>query len=118
MAGFAAFGPTRDADEDPARTGEVHAIYLLPSAWGQGYGRRLLSCAAERLAAAGFTQATLWVLASNARARRFYAGAGWSPDGAAKDDDSRGFTLAEVRYRTVLALARPGIDRLSSMGDE
>jgi ribosomal protein S18 acetylase RimI-like enzyme len=66
-------------------------------------GRRLMEEARGRLAVAGFTQVTLWVLDSNDRARRFYEAGGWSADGAAKQDDSRGFPLSEVRYRRSLS---------------
>jgi hypothetical protein len=41
----------------------------------------------------------LWVLDANERARRFYERTGWAPDGADLTDDSRGFTIREVRYR-------------------
>jgi hypothetical protein len=34
---------------------------------------------------AGYTAATLWVIDGNRRARRFYAAAGWSVDGATKE---------------------------------
>ncbi|MBV9093965.1 MAG: hypothetical protein JO132_08830 [Streptosporangiaceae bacterium] len=61
-----------------------------------------MAAALERLAAAGFEQAILWVLDSNVRARRFYEAGGWSTDGAVKDDDSRGFRMTEVRYRRPL----------------
>ena len=102
LAGFASFGATRDEDEDPARVGEVYAIYLAPVAWGQGLGRSLMSAALEHLAAAGYGEATLWVLDTNARARRFYAAAGFSTDGGDKTDESYGFPIREVRYRRPL----------------
>jgi GNAT superfamily N-acetyltransferase len=102
VCGFAAFGPTRDADKDPGRVGELAAIYLLPGAWGKGTGRKLMSAAVERLAAAGYRQATLWVLDSNARARRFYERAGWAEDGGVQHDGSRGFPITELRYRRQL----------------
>jgi hypothetical protein len=54
------------------------------------------------LAAAGYRDATLWVLQDNARARRFYSQAGWTADGATKTDDLDGFSLLEVRYRRPL----------------
>ncbi|GIE31722.1 N-acetyltransferase [Actinoplanes italicus] len=100
-AGFVAVMPSRDPDADP-ETGEVGAIYLLPSFQGRGVGRELMAAAVEHLTAAGFRQATLWVLASNVRARRFYEAAGWRPDGMSKVDDLRGFPLEEVRYRRTL----------------
>jgi ribosomal protein S18 acetylase RimI-like enzyme len=98
LCGAAWFGPTRDPDGDPARTGELVGIYLLPGAWGRGLGRSLLAAAVERLTAAGYEQATLWVLESNARARRFYARAGWAADGAVQQDGRLGFPITEVRY--------------------
>jgi GNAT superfamily N-acetyltransferase len=102
LDGFAAVGPTRDEDQNPERVGEVRAIYVLPDAWGTGLGRQLMAAALERLAAEGFAQATLWVLDSNARARRFYEAGGWAAEGAVKHDDSRGFPMTEVRYRRPL----------------
>ena len=102
ICGFAVFGPTRDTDGDPRRIGEIAAIYLLPAAWGKGIGRSLMADALGYLAAAGYVQATLWALESNARARRFYAKDGWVEDGAVKQDGSRGFPIAEVRYRRQL----------------
>jgi GNAT superfamily N-acetyltransferase len=90
--------PARDEDSGPD-TGEVIAIYALPSEWGTGVGRSLMGAAAEALREAGFAAATLWVLASNERARRFYELAGWAPDGTEKDDVVAGTTIREVRYR-------------------
>jgi len=102
VVGFVGYFPSRDPDADPGLVGEIGAIYLLPGAWGGGIGRRLMDAAIDRLAGAGFAQATLWVLDSNVRARRFYEAGGWSADGTAKQDDSRGFPLSEVRYRRSL----------------
>lgn len=102
LAGFAHFCPSRDEDADPARTGELSSIYLLPESWGQGVGRLLMAAAVAGLAAAGFGQATLWVLDSNDRARRFYKAAGWAMDGAVKQEEGPGFTLTEVRYHRPL----------------
>ena len=106
--GFVAVQPSRDPDAEPGTIGEITAIYLLPDHWGRGAGRQLMAAALEHLVRSGFRRATLWVLASNVRARRFYEAAGWRPDGAAKVDDSRGFPLAEVRYRRELASVGDG----------
>jgi GNAT superfamily N-acetyltransferase len=102
IAGFAAFVASRDEDADPARTGELAAMYLRPGSIGQGLGRLLMDAAIEGLAHRGYTEATLWVLDANARARRFYARAGWAGDGAVKTDNGLGFPLREVRYRRPL----------------
>jgi GNAT superfamily N-acetyltransferase len=101
IRGFASFGPTRDTDEDPQRTGEVYAIYLLPDAWDRGLGRMLMAAVVSQLGGA-YAQATLWVLDANERARQFYARNGWTEDGSVKQDDSRGFVIPEVRYRRTL----------------
>ena len=95
ILGFTGLSPSRDEDGDPATTGEVQAIYLTPDAWGQGTGRQLMAAAVARLASKGYTRATLWVLGTNARARRFYEAAGWTTDGATKDDDRHGFPITE-----------------------
>lgn len=103
VTGFAAFGPTRDADADPAMAAEIFTIYLAPEAWGRGLGRALLAASVEDLTHAGYREATLWVLDANARARRFYEAAGWRPDGAVKRDTIPGAVLTELRYRRTLA---------------
>jgi GNAT superfamily N-acetyltransferase len=99
LLGFASYSPSRDSDADPGRVGEIGAIYLLPSAWGKGIGKRLMDATLACLARAGFIQVTLWVLDSNVRARRFYEAGGWSADGGQKLDESRGFPITQVRYR-------------------
>jgi RimJ/RimL family protein N-acetyltransferase len=102
LLGFAAFGPARDEDQDPGQTGEVRAIYLSPGAWGKGWGGSSLAAAVTGLTGTGFSQAVLWVLDTNERARRFYQAAGWSLDGTAKRDTIAGVQVTEVRYRRSL----------------
>jgi GNAT superfamily N-acetyltransferase len=101
LAGFADTGRTRDADVSD-RVGEIRAIYLVPDAWGQGLGRELMSAALDHLTTCSYEQVALWVLDTNARARRFYEMAGFRPDGAVKVDGTHGFPLTEVRYRRPL----------------
>lgn len=100
LSGFVSYGPARD--DDSGRAGEIYAIYLVPAAWDQGIGRQLMTTALACLGEAGFDQVILWVLDSNARARRFYEAGGWLADGAAKRDDSFGVPMTEVRYRRSL----------------
>ena len=97
IVGFALTNRSRDDDASPD-TGEVSAVYVLPGFVGRGVGRLLLAHAVRDLADQGYTRATLWVLESNARARRFYEIAGWRPDGAAKTEVRPGGRLHEVRY--------------------
>jgi L-amino acid N-acyltransferase YncA len=102
VVGFVHFSPCRDEDCDPTEVGEVSAIYLRPTHWGAGGGRLLMATAVRELTQAGFREATLWVLATNQRARRFYEAVGWRPDGALKTDETFGFPLDEARYRRPL----------------
>jgi GNAT superfamily N-acetyltransferase len=105
VVGFASYGPAEDESLGTA-TGEVYGIYLLPEAIGTGVGRDLFARANERLRAAGFASAILWVLETNDRARRFYEVAGWRWDGATS---VHRFDCAErpiVRYTVPLSTAR------------
>ena len=101
VVGFCHFSPTRDDDAGPA-AGEVTAIDLLASHWRRGGGSLLLVQAVQALTNAGFHRATLWVLDSNDRARRFYENHGWHPDGSIKVDDRGTFQLCELRYARLL----------------
>ena len=78
--------------------GQTHAIYLRH--------RRGVKAAdtshdggAPALTQAAFTAATLWVLDSNDRARRFYELGGWQWDGTDKLDVIGGRRIRELRYR-------------------
>jgi ribosomal protein S18 acetylase RimI-like enzyme len=108
VVGFASAVASRDDDAGPM-TGELAALYVAPACWDRGVGRELLGLAVAHLGTAGFTSATLWVLQTNARARRFYAAAGWSPDGREQLTHIGSAAVAELRYRTVLP-SGPGSD--------
>ena len=103
VEGFAMYGPEAGGGAD----GEVHALYCHPAAIGAGRGRALLAAVTDRLRAAGFAEAVLWVLAGNERACRFYEAAGWAPDGATRHEEvgppGDRITVPEVRYRARLA---------------
>lgn len=101
LLGFATTRPSEDDDAAPL-TAEVLALYLDPEAVGKGVGRALLRFAVADFRRRGFRRATLWVLESNERARRFYEAAGWAPDGARKSEERPGFFLDEVRYLILL----------------
>ena len=66
-------------DEDRPDTGEVSAIYILSSFYGQGVGCRLMQAALRALDCA---HVFVWVLKGNARAIRFYEKCGFRPDGS------------------------------------
>ena len=95
LRGFITFG---EAHEIPG-TGQVYALHVEPTAYRHGTGGALLRHAQDRLRGAGFDEAVLWVVAANERARLFYAGQGWSPDGAKTRQRIGGRLVDEVRYR-------------------
>ena len=103
VVGFVHGCPARDDDVDRLRVGELAAIYVAPESWGLGAGQRLMEVLLERLRGFGFSEAVLWVLDDNPRARRFYEAAGWRVDGAEKEDVLLGTLVREVRYRIELA---------------
>jgi GNAT superfamily N-acetyltransferase len=82
--------------------GKLLAICVDPEHWDSGVGRLLVVAAREQLRRDGFTEAALWVLDGNARARRFYERDGWAPDGARQTKTVAGVALDEVRYRRTL----------------
>lgn len=99
IVGFIVTSASRDEDATPS-TGEIPALYLREEAWGSGVGRALMQEAELRLQLEGYTVATLWVLDSNARARKFYERSGWSVDGSSKMAEIGGVAVREVRYRS------------------
>ncbi|WP_328471017.1 GNAT family N-acetyltransferase [Streptomyces sp. NBC_00448] len=97
VIGWAAFGPYRGEDTG-ATTGELYALYVRPDRIGTGAGRALTAEVVRRSAELGRTRLALWVLTDNVRARRFYAAAGFSPDGATMTELYDGVPVEETRY--------------------
>jgi GNAT superfamily N-acetyltransferase len=104
VVGWACHGPYRDGD---IRTGdaELYAIYVRPGHVSTGVGHALLEESARRCVAAGHGRMLLWVLKGNSRARRFYEGHGFVPDGTEEPFEVDGVAVPEVRY--VRALDAP-----------
>jgi ribosomal protein S18 acetylase RimI-like enzyme len=101
LIGFCSVGISRDHDRKP-ETGEIYAIYVDSNSMGKGVGSNLMEKGIETLKAKGFKEATLWVLDTNEKTRRFYQSKGWKEDGAKKTEPQDGFDLNEVRYRITL----------------
>ncbi len=101
IVAFAVTGPSRDAGA-AADVAELFAIYVDPARWGAGAGKTLLAHVVDDLRRRGRAAVTLWVLDTNARARRFYEAAGFAADGTEKVEPFAGAPLREVRYRLSL----------------
>lgn len=97
LVGWGVFGPSRDDDRAEA-SGELYALYVAPDRIGTGVGRALMEDLLSRARTAAFTSLTLWVVADNHRARRFYERAGFHFDGSCSDWAVGGTTVAEMRY--------------------
>ncbi len=110
ILGWLSYGPSRDEDAPPAE-GEVYGIYIHPEHWGSGAGHALMDQGTKELRAAGYAEATLWVLEDNPRARRFYARHGWREDGAIEEFERGGATAMELRYRRPLTDREGPADR-------
>ena len=99
MVGWIAVGASRDEDAVQTNAGEVMAIYVLAEHWQTGVGLALWKAGLQDLLVQGYERLTLWVLAGNERAIRFYRRAGCVEEAATERDLERGgVTLVEVRY--------------------
>jgi len=112
IVGYASFGPERDVLDRPwpypltpagskREVAELYALYVHPAWWSTGTGRALMDQVLAKVRTAGYATITLWVLEANARARRFYAHAGFAPDGTRHVLDDLG-GVTEIRYRRAL----------------
>lgn len=102
LVGWVAFARSRDENVG-SQVAEIWAIYVAPLHWSRGVGRLLWMRARAWLAEQGFKSISVWVLADNARAIRFYRAAGFIADPSGKKEVTMaGKSLQEVRYKTAL----------------
>jgi ribosomal protein S18 acetylase RimI-like enzyme len=97
IVGLAHAGPSRDADAPPG-TGELYTLYLLADTWNLGVGRLLHDAVLARLSEDGYDRATLWVLGTNTRARRFYRRNGWRQVAGERTQEFGGSVVTDYRY--------------------
>jgi GNAT superfamily N-acetyltransferase len=71
-------------DASDPTVGHLARLYVTPHRWGEGIGRLLHDTAVAYLRATGFSEATLWVLEKNHRARSWYERLGWRATGQRK----------------------------------
>lgn len=113
VVGFASSGPYRlESGDDktlgttvfaePGTIGELYGFYVHPDSWGTGVANELHGNVIEALRTDGWVRLKLWVLAENARARRFYERKGWTADGATETLKIPGAPI-EVRYERAVA---------------
>ena len=99
VVGWISLGASRDDDAAGANAGEVMALYVLARYWQTGVGLGLWRAGLQDLMKQGYERLTLWVLAGNERAIRFYRRAGCVEEtGTERTLERGGVTLVEVRY--------------------
>jgi len=101
VIGFCAVCPCRDSDLGK-EFGELGGIYVDQHYMGKGAGTKLLEYGLKELKNMGYTKATLWVLASNAKTIKWYESRGWRVEGKTKVDKRDTFEMNETRYITDL----------------
>jgi ribosomal protein S18 acetylase RimI-like enzyme len=100
IVGFCDLIPSRDKGADPKTVGEIAAVYVVSDDLRLGAGKALCHHALTVARKRGYKALTLWVLASNGNAMRFYEALGFGRDGAVKiATASDGNNLHEIRYR-------------------
>lgn len=97
IVGWCAVGKNRDEDVT-SEIGELYGIYIHPNFIGRGLGSALMQYALNVLKQNGYKKATLWVLDTNEKTRKFYERKGWRVEGATKVDKRDEFDLHETRY--------------------
>jgi ribosomal protein S18 acetylase RimI-like enzyme len=98
ITGFVAFGPSRDEDAAP-RSSELWALYVRPACLSTGAGRALWLAALRQMQEEAYASVSLWVIADNTRAIRFYERAGFVAEPESrKAFELGGARLWEVRY--------------------
>lgn len=95
VIGFVRSGVMEEANQ----IGSVYLLYVRPEVWGCGVGTALMRAAMDDLRDLGMREAVLWVLRANQRARAFYEGLGWKPDGQTTTADYGGIELEALCYR-------------------
>jgi len=93
LVGFTYVGPS----ETPGAA-ELYGIHVAPDRVGTGTGRLLMASALGQLRGLGEPRAVLWVLAGNARARRFYERGGWGQDGGIRREPIGTAVTTQLRY--------------------
>lgn len=88
--------------EEPERTGEIRALYVLPSRQGLGLGKLLFQRVADDMKATGLTGLAVFALEANRPAHGFYRQLGGVPLPYRRTFEIAGVSLPEIGYRVDL----------------
>ena len=101
--GFVVAGPASESVDAFSyhAVGQIHLLHVHPDSQGSGVGTLLLEDALAGMREDRRSQAILWVLVENHRARRFYERRGWRSDGARRTEQ-HAIPVEILRYRRAL----------------
>ena len=100
IIGFCDLIPSREKDADPKAVCEIAAVYVVSDHWNVGGGKVLCYHVLAEARKRGYQAVTLWVLASNSNAMRFFESLGFARDGVVKIETAPdGSNLHKIRYR-------------------
>lgn len=97
VVGWCTAGFSRDEDA-VKEVGEIYGIYIHPDYMRTGLGSQLSNQALNSLRNDGYRKATLWVLITNEKTRKWYEKKGWRVEGKTKTDKRGDVELHEIRY--------------------
>ena len=117
LVGFLAAGPADEealspeeaAAGDPDRPAFAPGVVavtdlLVEPRWGRrGHGSRLLAAVVDLWREDAFTTAVAWAYEQDKAMRKFFASAGWEPDGAGRALDVDDMLVPQVRFHVGLA---------------
>lgn len=103
VIGFVGYDRSRDPRTKPTM-GEIWAIHVAGTHWGQGVGLALWDVAREGLQEEGCTHVSIWVELASERALRFHELAGFKRDMPSLRTVARGTRrVEEIRLRRSLS---------------
>ena len=101
VLGFVRVGPVAEQSQE----GLVYLLYVFPQYWRHGVGKTLMEAAMRELHNLGMSEATLWVLRDNSRARQFYEKLGWRWNGQHVADPYGDIELEALCYQRTVKMA-------------
>lgn len=103
VVGFAGYDRSRDP-RTPPTTGEIWALHVRQTDWGQGAGLALWDAVREALIDEGCTQVSIWIELASERALRFHELAGFKRDMPSLRTVARGARrVEEIRLKRALS---------------
>lgn len=103
IVGFCMHGPAFESASSLTNVWEIYSLHVAPALRRSGIGSILFAEARAHAMLAGARLLSLWVVATNLPAQRFYTGEGMHADGEARRRElAKDVSLDEIRLRVPL----------------